>query len=83
MALERDSSEDDGDGNFEDMLAEEEGLEGLGEERGLEETLEKLGFGMLGALFESLKTCHRAQLSPSRCLPLEAAGTLRVWLVIR
>lgn len=38
------SDEDDGD--FEERLAAEEDLEGVGGERGLEETLERLGFGM-------------------------------------
>ena len=31
--------------DLESRLVEEEGLEGLDDERGLEETLEKLGFG--------------------------------------
>jgi hypothetical protein len=40
----RGSDEDEGD--FEERLAAEEDLEALGDERGLEETLERLGFGM-------------------------------------
>ena len=40
----RGSNEDEGD--FEERLAAEEDLEALGGERGLEETLERLGFGM-------------------------------------
>ena len=39
--------DEDGNGeeDFEARLEMEEGLEGMNEERGLEETLEKLGFG--------------------------------------
>lgn len=43
---EDDSSEEGDEGDFDERLAAEEDLEGVSGERGLEETLEKLGFGM-------------------------------------
>lgn len=42
--------------DLESRLVEEEGLEGLDDERGLEETLEKLGFGgSLRSLFRIVR----------------------------
>ena len=56
--LDTEGGDEDVEDDFEGRLAEEEDLGGLGEERGLEETLERLGFGECSTcIFRSNHPC--------------------------
>jgi len=79
---------DEGEEDFEERLAAEEDLEGMGGERGLEETLERLGFGMsikcAGADDRRIPLETSCTLSDlPECVATDVSGALWFWLDVR